>query len=272
MLKSLHGKSIFKTNLATSIKIAEETGFNSMEIVASSLKDYLAYYTVKDLQALLKKHGVKPVCINDIAHVETIIPEKHANMIEETFFLCRVAEEINCPTIQLVPLCEHQGKSLKEAIRLTAENVREISEIGMSHGVRFQLEPVAWSPIHSLKSSLQLIAASEATNVGMVIDFWHLYAGRETSCDEVAALDARMIYNVHFCDGKRSNQPIDETILRGFYPGEGDIDIFAWVDAVKATGYNGAWSCELVSAKHWEADVLEVAKRLSAEMDRCIFN
>jgi hypothetical protein len=44
------------------------------------------------------------------------------------------------------------------------------------------------------------------------------------------------------------------------------------VDAVKATGYDGYWSCELVSAKHWEDDVFEVATAMSKAMDKFIFN
>ncbi|MDR9440293.1 MAG: hypothetical protein RI841_12510, partial [Halomonas sp.] len=35
--------------------------------------------------------------------------------------------------------------------------VTDIADIGKRYGVRFQLEPIAWSPIHSLKQSLQLI-------------------------------------------------------------------------------------------------------------------
>jgi len=37
----------------------------------------------------------------------------------------------------------------------------------------------------------------------MVIDFWQLWAGEETTPDEVAKLDSSLIYGVHFCDGIR---------------------------------------------------------------------
>ena len=61
-----------------------------------------------------------------------------------------------------------------------------------------------------------------------------------------------MIYGVHFCDGKRREGLTvnDEAELRGFLIDEGDIPIKDWVDAVKATGYDGTWSAETYSPAH----------------------
>ena len=157
-------------------------------------------------------------------------------------------------------------------LALTARNVAGIADIGKRHGVRMQLEPIAWSPIHSLKQSLQLIAAAGRDNVGMVIDFWHLWAGGETTPDEVAALPGSMIYGVHFCDGMRHVEGTewDEPALRGYLPGEGKLDIKTWVQAVKATGFDGVWSSELLSPKHWEWDLWEIARETKARMEQYI--
>ncbi|MHB9037979.1 MAG: sugar phosphate isomerase/epimerase family protein, partial [Armatimonadota bacterium] len=147
-----------------------------------------------------------------------------------------------------------------------------IAAIGKQYGVRFQLEPVAWSPIHSIRQSLDLMdAAGKPENVGMVIDFWHLWAGHETSPEDVAALPSELIYGVHFCDGLRHETGADwdgsdEAQLRSYLPGEGDIDIPEWVSAVKSTGFDGYWSSELFSPKHWEWDLWEVARETKARM------
>lgn len=270
--KALHGKTIYKNNLASDIRIANECGFKGIEIVASKLISFLEQNSVNDLNAILKKYEIKPVCINDICHVETPDKGKMAELLKETEYLSKVASEIGCSTIQLVPLLELEGREWSEIVSITGKNVGEIGRIGGEFGVRFQMEPVAWSPIHSLSKCLEMIDVTGRDNVGMVVDFWHLWSGAETSPDEVARLDKGMIYNIHFCDGKKQprNTVWDETILRGYYPGDGDIPMDEWVDAVKTTGYDDFWSCELVSAKHWEDDVLEVAKNMSAYMDQYI--
>lgn len=143
-------------------------------------------------------------------------------------------------------------------------------DIGKEYGIGFQLEPVAWSPIHSLSQSLEFIDYTGRDNLGMVIDFWHLWYGQETTPDEVAALDPKMIRNIHFCDGLR-NEPgtvCDEEILRGVFVGEGQIPMQDWIDAVKATGYDGFWSYELISRRYWEADTQMVANRTKALLDK----
>jgi sugar phosphate isomerase/epimerase len=273
--KAIHGKTIYKSNLATDIRVAHECGFGAIEIVASKLYSYLEQgNTTADLKKILEQYSVAPVCINDIAHVETDDAAKLDEILKETDYLSKVAREINCPTIQLVPLLALEGRPWDEIVQITGRNVGKIGAIGKKYGVNFQMEPVAWSPIHSLSKCLEMVDVAAEENVGMVVDFWHLWAGGETTPNEVANLEKSRIYNIHFCDGKRQPRDTewDETILRGYYPGEGDIPIGEWVDAVKTTGYDGYWSCELVSAKYWEDDVFEVASTMSKAMDTYIFN
>jgi sugar phosphate isomerase/epimerase len=238
--KAIHGKTIFKSNLATDIRVAHECGFTGIEIVDSKLYSYLEQgNTTDDLNRILNKYQVVPVCINDICHVETDDANKLEEILKATHYLSKAAEEINCPTIQLVPLLALEGRPWEEIVQITGHNVGKIGAIGKQYGIRFQMEPVAWSPINSLSKCLEMIDVADEENVGMVVDFWHLWAGGETSPDEVARLDKSMIYNIHFCDGKRQPRDTqwDETILRGYYPGDGDIPLGEWVDAVKATGY-----------------------------------
>jgi sugar phosphate isomerase/epimerase len=273
--KAIHGKTIFKSNLATDIRVAHQCGFTGIEIVDSKLYRFLEQgNTTDDLNKILDKYQVVPVCINDICHVETDDAHQLDEILKATDYLSKAAQEINCPTIQLVPLLALEGRPWEEIVQITGHNVGKIGAIGKQYGIRFQMEPVAWSPINSLSKCLEMIEVADEENVGMVVDFWHLWAGGETSPDEVAKLDKSMIYNIHFCDGKRQPRDTqwDETILRGYYPGEGDIPLGDWVDAVKSTGYDGFWSCELVSAKHWEDDVFDVASTMSKALDSYIFN
>jgi sugar phosphate isomerase/epimerase len=213
------------------------------------------------------------ISINDVAHVERTDDESIAKMLAETETLSQFAQSVGCDCIQLVPLCALAGRPWKEIRHLTGQNIRRIADIGARYGVKFQLEPVAWSPIHSLHQSLELIQEVDRPNFGMVIDFWHLWYGAETSPDEVAKLDKDLIYHIHFCDGKKNpaGTVCDETDLRGYYAGTGDIPLDHWVNAVKATGYEGWWSYELVSKKHWQSDVQEVATKTSQLLDHYVF-
>lgn len=270
MKKALHTKTIYRSNFASDIRIAAQAGYQAVEMVGTKIMNYLdAGYTAADAKRLLKKYNMELVSIVDIANVERTEPNEVERLRHEAEVFSKFAYDLDCRHIQLVPLLAHEGKPFEEVMRLTASSVNQILDIGKPYGIQFQLEPVAWSPIHSLSQSLAFIEYTGRDNLGMVIDFWHLWYGNETTPDEVAALDKNLICNIHFCDGNRNPKGTvcDEEILRGVYAGEGSIPMQEWIDAVKATGYDGYWSYELVSRKHWEADTEEVAQTTSKLLD-----
>ena len=273
--KALHTKSIWKSNLLSDLRIAKEAGFGAVEMAGDKVHDYLAAgLKPEQVKETLERLDIKMISINDVAHVERTDDDSVHRMLAETETLSRFAREVGCDCIQLVPLCALEGRPWEEIRTLTAQNIRRIADVGARYGVRFQLEPVAWSPIHSLSQSLELIEAVERDNFGMVIDFWHLWYGGKTTPEDVARMNPAHIYHIHFGDGKK-NPPgtiCDETDLRGHYAGEGDINMPEWVEAVKASGYEGWWTYELVSACHWQMDTKEVAENTSRLLDKFVFN
>ena len=275
MIIALHGLSTMHCNLKTEVRIAKELGFGGIEIVASKLIRYIENEgSLRELKSLMDEANIVPVGINAIKDVEVQSTIERNKVMKETKLLCNAAKAIGCPTIQLVPFCSLDGRPLEDILNMTALNIKEIAKVGQQFNVRFQLEPIAFSGIHSLKESLRLIELVGEPNVGMVIDFWHLWAGGETEPSEVAALDKDMIYGIHFCDGKKNPAGVewDEAVLRAYLPGDGDMDVQAWVDAVKSTGYDGSWSSELYSPKHWEYDLFDIAKETKQRMEKYILN
>ncbi len=262
-------------NLLTAFHLAHEAGFDAVEISVPKLTRFLEDgFSVEDIRNALEANQLVPVCINDIFGVESMRPEERKRIFREMEYLAPIAQAIGCKTIQVCPLCELSELSWPEAARMTAKNIRTLADIAAGYNVRVQLETMAWAPIHSLKRGLAVLQETQRDNVGLSVDYWHFWAPGETTPEEVAALNPDLICNVHFCDGKKPfsyEAWEDETVLRAYYPGEGDIPLQVWTDAVKSTGYDGAYSIELISAKHWEYDIREVVstlfKRMSAYLD-----
>ena len=274
MIAALHGQTTFHSNLTTDIRIAKETGFEALEIITEKLLRYLnAGLQAEDLVPVFRRHSIRPACIDILGDIERIKPNEHKQLLEETERLCTVAHILNCPTIQINPFCGLAGRPWKEIIGLTAQNTAEIADIGKQYGIRFQLEGAAWTPIHSMSQCLELLGEANRDNVGLVLDFWHFWAGGDTSPDEVARLDKSLIYGVHFCDGLRPEQGEewpDEKLLRDFLPGEGKIPLKEWVAAVQATGFDGVWSTEILGSRYWEMDQLEIAKEVKKRLEQYV--
>lgn len=273
MKLSLYGVSVWYSNAVTQLRIAHETGFSGLEILPEHLYRYLdnggSYAAYRDLMA---KYSVDITCINALKRIGRHEPEARAELLREAEKICQAAVELRCPVVQIMALTELDHLSAAERDAILLENISAIADIGAPHGIKFQIEVVAFTAFNSLQHALDLIKQSGKDNLGVVVDFWHLHAGGGTMPDEVARMDKDLIYGVHFCDGRagKPGEAWDEWVQRDYAPGQGDVDIAAWVAAVKATGYDGVWSPELLSPQNWEDDLWDISRHCYEDMNKFI--
>ncbi|KAJ9430672.1 Sugar phosphate isomerase/epimerase [Candidatus Pantoea symbiotica] len=273
MKLSLHGVSVWYSNAVTQLRIAHETGFSGLEILPEHLYRYLenggSYAAYRELMA---KYSVDITCINALKRIGRHEPQARAELLHEAEKICQAAVELRCPVVQIMALTELDHLSAAERDAILLENISAIADIGAPHGIKFQIEVVAFTAFNSLQHALDLIKQSGKDNLGVVVDFWHLHAGGGTTPAEVARMDKDLIYGVHFCDGRaaKPGEAWDEWVQRDYAPGEGDVDIAAWVAAVKATGYDGVWSPELLSPQNWEDDLWDISRHCYEDMNKYI--
>ncbi|PSW16226.1 sugar phosphate isomerase/epimerase [Photobacterium rosenbergii] len=263
---ALHGMCSLHSNILSDIRLAKETGYQGLEIHTEKLWRYInAGFTSEEFKARLDAANITPSAIDIIGGVEAATKEEQQRVFKEAEILCRFAKDIGAPTIQLNAFESLNAFSTEENIQLTAKNIRSIADIGREHGIRFQYEGAAWTPIATLEDYYRLLDAVGRDNFGFVLDTWHLWACRGATLEQISQVDKSLIYNVHLSDGKRpaEGQPwVDERELRGFYIGEGDIPMQEWVDALLQTGYDGFFSGEFLNDQLWEHDHYEVAEKM----------
>ena len=266
----LHTLLVRYSNVITDIMLAAEAGYDSVELHTDKLDRYLeSGLTTEGINAALKRHGTRATCIGIIGDAETQDAGKLDAVLRKTELLSRTAQEIGCRVIQVNAFTELADRSERENIRLTAKNIRRICEIGSRYGITFQYEGAAWTPIHSLRQCLDLVSEVAMDNFGLVLDYWHLWASRETTPDEVSRLDRKQIVSVHVSDGFRPEEGRawpDETLLRDALPGAGQVPCREWTDAVRATGFDGSYSVEILGKTLWEANLREIAAEGLARM------
>lgn len=273
MIKALHGISTHYCNVITETRIAAETGYDGLEFLHYKL---LRYLENGGTTAALKKHvhgyGLQTACLNALIDIERHQREERRTLLAEATRLTRIAADLECPTIQI--LAQHAIDHLPQAqiLDIMTENIAEIASIGQQYGVRYQIEVIAHTKFNTLNQALEVIRRVSQPNIGLVIDFWHLFATGATTPEDIRQLDPALIFGVHFCDGRKpqAGEAWEETVLRAYMPGEGDIDIQAWTDAVLATGFDGVWSAELFSPARWEMDHAVLAKDVIDNMNRYI--
>lgn len=119
---ALNGATTMRADLETDIKAAGSAGFELIEIWASKLREFLKNKTTADLKTLLVENNVEPYSINSIEHITFRNFEDYEKIKAETEEFSRIAGEINCPYVVVVPgkLPENAGENeiIEESVKV----------------------------------------------------------------------------------------------------------------------------------------------------------
>jgi len=260
VLLGLHAGSIMHTNVVTDIRIAKKAGYDAIEIWIPKLERYLdAGYRAEELLSDLG--SLRPAMLNCLLHIERQEPGARRELREHCQRLCATAKTLHCPTLQVVALNALRGEPWPEIRTKIGRSLAELADIAAPFGVRLALEPVSFAPLHTLAQALEVLDVASRDNVGLCVDTFHLWTGG-TPWDEVAALDPSLIVVVHISDvTPRKGEEWSDTD-RDVLPGDGILPLKEGIAAIRATGYDGLWSVELLGAYHWEWDPVVLAWEL----------
>jgi sugar phosphate isomerase/epimerase len=284
---ALHSTVAKHSTLAMDIDIAKVVGFDALEINSGKLEAYLqAGYSEPELKDLLK--NVHVTGIGYLRDIERQGAERD-DLFKEAERLFQLANLAGAKGVQVLtgPInvqavidFQKQGKSAHysgllgfdqtEQYALTAKNLASLADLAKQYNVLLYLEALSWTPLNSLEHQLQLIDRAERSNVKMVIDYWHCFTSGVTP-EDIAKMNKDVIYGVHVCDSLPFEGGIpNEELLRDIPTGSGVLNLAEWTAAVKATGYDGWWSCELFCKKQQQQNSYEVAKELKALLTRLV--
>lgn len=263
--------------LALDVALAKSAGFSSMEMSAAKLQNYFDVgYTHADLRALLGELSIAGIgYLRDIERSGALYPELMAEA-RQLFTLATAAGakgvQVLTGPINVQAVIDHQqgrpsehysgllGLDFADQKRITASNLRDLADLAAEYDLALYLETLAWTPTTGMASQVELIELAGRPNIKMVIDFWHCYVSGDTPQD-IARINKDHIFGVHVCDSLKFDGGIpNEDVLRDVPTGKGVLDLKAWVEAVKATGYQGWWSCELFCRKQHQGDSYATAR------------
>jgi sugar phosphate isomerase/epimerase len=282
-----HGLVSKFSTLSMDLEIMRAAGFAGLEISAAKMRNVLdAGFTEAELALHLQ--GIDIPGIGFLLDIERQDAAEALLMQEahDIFQLAKIAGargvQVLTGPVQVEAVQNHAagrisnlymgvlGRPRDEQMQITARNLGRLADLAESYGLLIYLEALAWSPLNTLADQVELIARCGRGNVRMVVDFWHCYASGDTP-ETVSKLDKALIYGVHMCDSLQFDGGIpNESLLRDVPTGKGVLDLKAWTEAVKATGYVGWWSCELFCQRQQQDNSFAVARDLHSLMSDLI--
>jgi sugar phosphate isomerase/epimerase len=282
-----HGLVSRHAPLAIDLEIMRQTGFQGLEVSGAKMRAALeGGITEAELSAWLV-----PVDVPGIGFLLDLERQgrDHAALLQDARDLFRLAVlagakgvqvltgPVQVQAVQAFAAGGHSGLyegvlrlPREEQMRITARNLAQLADIAAENGLLLYLEALAWAPLNRLSDQVEVIRRANRDNLRLAVDFWHCYASGDRP-EDVAALPGDLIYGVHVCDSLAFAGGIpDETLLRDVPTGQGALVLQDWVDAVKSTGYQGWWSCELFCRKQQQDNSFAVARDLHGLMARLI--
>jgi 2-keto-myo-inositol isomerase len=271
MKLALNGATTMRADLATDLQAAKNAGFDYLEIWAAKLRAFLKERSTSELKDLFSESGLSPLSINSIEHITFRDAQAYESIKRECEELSRIASEVGCPCIVVVPGRLPEGGASRENV--VAESIRvlnELCDISANHNVALAFEFLGQTDcsVPTLDLAAEIVRKTGRDDLGVVIDSFHFYAGGSTF-EMIEELDPKLIRIFHINDAEDIPREQLEDRHR-LLPGLGILPLREMVSAFRRIGYDKVASVEIFRPEYWGRDPFELAREAREATERVL--
>ena len=130
------------------------------------------------------------------------------------------------------------------------------------HGTAIVLEIMPFSNVRTIDTGRAIVEGANQSNGFLLIDIWHMARGA-IDYKEIGKIPQRFIGSIELDDADKQvvGSLWDDTVHRRRLPGEGALDVPAFIRTVQSAGYKGPWGVEILSEAFRKLPLAEMAKR-----------
>ncbi len=228
-------------NLREKLEAITAAGYDGIEIFE---QDFIAYDgSPRDVGNMVRDYGLEITLFQpfrDFEGLPEIMRSKAFNRAERKFDLM---QELGT---DLVLICSSCHASSLGGIDRAAADFNALGEIAKDRGIRVGYEALAWGKhVNDHRDAWEIVRRADHANVGLILDSFHTLS-RKIEPATIRSIPGDKIFFVQLADA-----PLIEMDLlywsRHFrnMPGEGDLNVQGFMQAVMATGYSGPVSLEI---------------------------
>ena len=216
-------------------------GFDGVEIFEN---DLLAFNgKPAEIRKMAEALGLKVVTFQPFRDFEGMPAEKRARVFQRAERKFDAMQELGC---DLLMICSNVSPESLGGIDRIAGDLRELGERAARRGLRVGYEALAWGRhINDYRDAWEAVRRADHPAVGLVLDSFHTLA-RKTDLKPMRAIPGNRIALVQLADAPL----LDMDYLswsRHFRncPGQGDLPVLAFMEALVDTGYQDFISLEI---------------------------
>ncbi|QHM73359.1 sugar phosphate isomerase/epimerase family protein [Mixta intestinalis] len=250
------------------LQAAKQAGFDRVEIWQNNIESAEGgAAAVREQAQQLGLGFINCQVLSDFAGAPLDIRNEKRRQAQQFF---QLAQAIGCDTVQ-APACTRADCQAD----LIDEDLRWLSAEAARHQLRIMYEPMAWSTIDNrLEATWQRLERLALPNVGLVVDLFHITA-RGDDARVLDTIPPEQIYEVQLCDTVEAVTPgemdrlIETARHRRLLPGDGNLPVAEFVDALKRKGYRGPVGIEVFNDRLQQQPPQRAAQQAFAALRRC---
>jgi len=229
----------------------------AVEIWLGKLETFLETHSLEDVRRLRDEQGLEfPVASyqGGLLATQGAARQEHWQHFERRLLLCR---ELGIET--LVVAADVVGSLDQELLDRVAASLDQAAERAGNSGVRLALEFGArGSFINNLETTAAVVEQCGRPQLGICLDWFQFYLG-PSKFEDLGLLSPANLFHVQLSDlaGRPRELAIDaDRVL----PGDGDFQLEPLMAALRAMGYEGYVSVELMNPQIWQIPPRQVAE------------
>jgi 4-hydroxyphenylpyruvate dioxygenase len=241
--------------LQEKLEAISAAGFRAVEIFENDLIAFNG--SPADVRRMASDLGLKIITFQPFRDFEGLPPERRARTFERAERKFDLMGELDC---DLLLVCSNVSPESEGGIDRLAEDFRLLGERAAKRGIRIGYEALAWGRyVNDYRDAWEIVRRANHSHVGTILDTFHILA-RGTELNSIRSIPRDKIYLVQVADAPLlTMDPLSWSRHWRCMPGQGDLDLNAFMEALSATGYDDYLSLEIFNDRFRAASARAVA-------------
>ena len=221
----------------------------AVEVWLGKLETYLETHSVDDVRRLLDNQEMAAPVASFQGGLLVSQGDARREHWEHFARRLKLLRELHVGT--LVMACDIVGPLEQQDLQRAQTSLTQAAVRAGEQGIRLALEFQASASFgNNLQTAAALVSETGSPHVGLCFDAFHYYTG-PSKAEDLAYLSRENLFHVQLCDLASTPREFASDGDR-ILPGDGDFQLRPIIDALRAIGYDGYISLELMNPQIWQ--------------------
>ncbi|MGY2048601.1 bifunctional sugar phosphate isomerase/epimerase/4-hydroxyphenylpyruvate dioxygenase family protein [Methylobacterium sp. JK268] len=241
--------------LGEKLEAIAAAGFREVEIFENDLLSFNG--TPRDVRRMAADLGLAVAVYQPFRDFEGMPEPQRAKVFARAERKFDTMQDLGC---DLLMVCSNVSPDSLGGLDRAAADFRELGERAARRGLRVGYEALAWGRhVNDYRDAWEIVRRADHPAVGFVLDSFHVLA-RGTDLGAIRSVPKEKIVLVQMADAPRlAMDYLSWSRHYRCFPGQGELPVAAFVDALGATGFDGLMSLEIFSDRFRAGSARSVA-------------